>query len=891
LTQIVGQLPPQFERHLRQIKEAINNLSEDRARHALAGALQLELVDAPNVPATLKHLHESCLSPGFRRWLIRPGGVIDRIVRQLTQESDVSDRESLPTFTPDEFLPPSAFQDNNAPTTRELIEDLDFLPELREEAAVLFNSAARPAVKTMSGLIGSGLRDVFDAIRRELQGEGKRLALFVEDVSVMASLDEDILNAVEPNPDPELGQLMAIVGMTETGFRRLPENLVGRTTDIVAVGLDTASEWLANPRELSRFSARYLNVSRLTDDGVNIVAADRLRGTEIAHSACTACPLRESCHSTFGMVSFDGVDVGLFPFTENALHALFAGLNERMPAVRKNPRGLLEHILTPVLRDDRTALLDRAFPRAKLAVELEEPSYWSAFAAKYLGGWSPSEKSRLSRFAQGWVSARNEDGAAEKLQPFLIPLAFSSFTGAVTPGALNQLVAPPPPPTTEVGESEELRALRNEIGRWAEGEPLENDEVPRGLVLDLIKHAIAWDDEVVPVRVYDKLLKNKSYIRFEDQRSRLRAGQVFAFEIHRSEESRSMVEALARWKWEGRESWKFHGGQRHRRVAANWLRRNHALIIDSLVPGDPPGREPAMAHAVRVLAAVTMLRRASDHPPDRPGIVRELLRAQSNVRPPTINGDDENAINQLWTAYPKAREFLLGELSAPQGGTRGGTVFIDPRAILKYANSLHTTENAQPLDSFYSAGSPFWQASYASLEATSRIANLASLLDSRRNALLQLIVRDIRPALMDAQLSPDDLEPSITTYCEQVSALLPVQADSFPKAYPEMDARRTAFNAKGKAWAKALAAAERVVTGENVVGLLLVPIEEIREGVNGIITAHDYLRSLETELTASERRLVADGDPDVLLAELTEVVKEIAGLKIEIDLALPGRID
>jgi hypothetical protein len=892
LTQVVEQLPVAYRRHLRQVEDAIGNLSEDRARHALAGALQLQLVGNAQLPSTLSGLHELCLSPGFRDWLIRPGGVIDRIVRQLTEESDVNDRESLPQFTGDEFRLPSRYQANNAPSTIGLIEDLDYLPEAREEAAQHFNEACRPAVKAMSGLIGSGLRDVFDAIRRDLRQEDRRLIVFVEDVSVMASLDDDVLNAVEPNPDPQLCELTAVVGMTETGYKRLPENLTARMTDVVQVGADAASAWIEAPAELARFSARYLNISRLSVAGTEIVATDRLQGGDVAHSACTACPVHDSCHDTFGAVTFDAVNVGLFPFTETALHRLFRGLDERVAGARKNPRGLLEHILTPVLRDDVEALEDRAFPRQKLAVDLDEPGYWSTFAATYLGGWSAGEQARLRTLAQAWVNATASDDAAVALAPFLQPLGFRPFSASAPPqttrGASSQRVTvrsrshdeterlePTPPAPRE--EPASLRDFRNAIGRWASGDVLDPDDVPRDLVLGFLRTSIAWDDEVVPIRVYDKFVKNRGHLRFEGQKSRTRAGQVVALEIERNEESRGLLEALGRWKWEGRESWAFPSGQRHRRVAARWLRSHRPRIVEALRPPADVGGESAIQVAVRVLAAVAMLRRRSDLPPDRVGVLRELLRPLPNDRPTGLNVDDERAVARLWAAHPSALDFVLSQIDAPQGGVRArGIVYIDPTPILDCAQSVHRHASAAGLDKRYTEGGAFWQGPYTALNGTEAAADLAGHFDPRRTALLQLIARDVRPALMDAGFDPDDLEVSVPAFCAELGTLLQSQAAEFPRNYPDVESRRGAYGTKGRQWAQALAAAKRAAVAEGVVGLLSAPLGTIDEAASAIAAGHTYLGSLDRDLTASETQLIADGDPDALLESIRSALEEIS---------------
>jgi hypothetical protein len=901
LTQIVEQLPNDYRRHLRQIEDAIGNLSEDRARHALAGALQLQLVANNEVPPTLRKLHELCLSPGFREWLIRPSGVIDRIVRQLTEESDVVDRETLPLFTEAEFRLPSRYQANNAPSTVGLIEDLDYLADLREQAAALFNAATRPAVKAMSGLIGTGLRDVFDAIRRELRQEAKRLVLFIEDVTVMASLDDDVLNAVEPNPDPQLCDLVAVVGMTQTGYSRLPENLKGRMTDEVQVGADLANAWLGHPEELARFGARYLNIARLSEAGTRVVAADRRNGADVAHSACTNCPVREACHATFGSVEFDAVQVGLFPFTPTALHRLFGGLNESVAGARKNPRGLLEHILLPVLRDDASALEDGVFPRRKLAVELEEPSYWSSFGAKYLGGWSPSDQTRLRTFAQAWIDARSTDEAAQFLEPFREPLGWRPFSARVDPSERGPQIVPldrdsrrPPQQKHEQERSlsEEppaLRDFRNAIGRWAEGDALDPDDVPRDLVLDFLRNGIGWDDEAVAVRVYDKFVKNKTHLRIEGQKSRQRVGQVVAFEIERSEESRTLLEALGRWKWEGRESWRFAEGQRHRRAAARWLRRHRERLIAALLPPVGLGREHAMEHAVRLLVAVALLRRRTDLPPDRVGIVREILRPLQGDRPTGLSTEDERTVTRLWAAHASMREFVLSELSAPQGGPRGGIVYIDPHPILEYAQSLHRAPATAALDSRYTQGSAFWQGPYTALEGLAElVADVPAQFDVRRTALLQIIARDVQPALLDVGLDAEDLENSLPAYCSDIAKLLQAQAESFPRTYPEVESRRSSYATKGKQWAQALLAAKRAATSEGGVGLLAAPLGQIDEAASAVKVAHTFVTTLERDLTASESHLIADGNPDDLLASIRQFLGDIVNRDPAVTTAVPS---
>ena len=91
-----------------------------------------------------------------------------------------------------------------------------------------FNEALPTAVRELSGLGGTTLREVFDAIRTDLKKSARSLALFIEDVSVMSDLDAEVLRAVEPQSNPKLCPMVAILGMTDVGKGRLRENELGR---------------------------------------------------------------------------------------------------------------------------------------------------------------------------------------------------------------------------------------------------------------------------------------------------------------------------------------------------------------------------------------------------------------------------------------------------------------------------------------------------------------------------------------------------------------------------------------------------------------------------------------------------------------------------------------
>jgi hypothetical protein len=217
------------------------------------------------------------------------------------------------------------------------------------QAAALFNEALRDAVKEMTGLSGTTLRDIFDRIRIDLKAQGKNLALFIEDVSVMSALNEEVFNAVEPVPRGDLCRMIAVLGITDEGWRGLWDNQKERVTYSVGVGKSAVGEWENDPDAVTQFTARYLNTTRLTEDDIKRIAQHRRKGNDVHISACDQCPVCDECHEAFGSVDVGVVRIGTFPFTPNASVRLLANLN-----VQKTPRGLLTQIIQPILEYPRS---------------------------------------------------------------------------------------------------------------------------------------------------------------------------------------------------------------------------------------------------------------------------------------------------------------------------------------------------------------------------------------------------------------------------------------------------------------------------------------------------------------------------------------------------------
>src|ERR1051326_3997523 len=354
LEQMINQLGSEFAVYLTPVQDALSKISDTTARDKLAAELGLELGPRRSdrgrkfLPRDLKNLRETCTSTGFRRWLCREGGVIDQTIKRLTQSSEVIDRESLPKFEQQDFLITDArYKPDNTLGVLELIDAFDDEVEMRLQAAAYFNEALSDALKELTGLSGTTLRDIFDRSRADLKTKGKNLALFIEDVSVMVALNEEVFNAVEPVSRGDLCRMIAVLGVTDEGWRGLWDNQKGRVTYSIGMGRSATGEWRRDVEAVEQFTARYLNTTRLPEDSVKAIAEHRRKGEDVHISACDQCPVSERCHEVFGAVEIGGVKIGMFPFSRQAPVSLLNNLKEHL-AVQKNPRGFLMQIREPV---------------------------------------------------------------------------------------------------------------------------------------------------------------------------------------------------------------------------------------------------------------------------------------------------------------------------------------------------------------------------------------------------------------------------------------------------------------------------------------------------------------------------------------------------------------
>jgi hypothetical protein len=719
------------------------------------------------------------------------------------------------------------------------------------------------------------LQNVFFDIRRDLAKQNKRLALFIEDVSVMSALDKEVVVALEPQAGNDLCDLHVVLGMTDSGLetiRSLPANQLQRATHIFSVS-QSETQWGEDADELARFTARYLNTIRLSQNGVKEVATLRRGGTDVSVSACDKCPfdIAEECHKRFGSVELENnTRVGLFPFTLQTPRQWLHLFDTQGPAgFGRTPRALIMQLLLPAL--DFPERIPQNFPPPSITLAPAALSYWTSFEEQYCGGWPGDERRRLQRLAAAWIDAHDAHEAAQQLAPLCAALAFPKFTHKVV--APQRPTSTPPPTHFTAPQLAQtpaaLTKLLVNMEQWMAGKPLHDDVEPRQLLYDLVKSSIRWPDVTqVPPKERQRLLKDKGIIQIEGQKSRA-SGAVMQFS--RDEETADLIRALARFHHLGKDSWNFEDAERSKRTIAIWLRRNSSRIVNALCPRGL-AVDDAIAAAVEFLAVAYVLGQRKRLPiEDLPDFVATLLQDFPIELPQRFSAEGAALASYLQRQHSVVRDFLVQELNLPQGAVASCN-FIDPRKLVRFARETAGTLQIRRLPEDYHRD--FWGQRYQMLRP---VPATDTVWQAERDGL-----QDLRGAITSVLQSDEDPETALAAYCNELVDIRKVQQDTrYPLPHSEFDAQwtRRVYSQRCDVWCNELRRSQEVINETTDTAIALHAPETLRELQIAIRVAEDYLDQLIAQVRRHLELVVEEGDPDELLARITNALGKIVALK------------
>ncbi len=714
LEQLVDQLP-EYERFLAEVKGAIAQISADQARYQLSFHISVALKglkENGKLPDDLTCIHQLFQDIRMTELMCRTGSTIDNNIQRLINESEVQTRESLPMFTAEDFDFRGRQRGQSVDTLMlDLLEDEE---TLRNECATIVNSVLREALANVTGIKGQTLHEVFRGIRRAMKQTGEELALFIEDVSTMSILDEELVNALEPQGDTDLCKMLSVLGMTIPAYNRLQENKKDRITLALEIQGDIGNVGsLTDANEVDRFVARYLNALRVGDSQISVLAEDRRRINEVQHSACDGCGLKEKCFGAFSSVTFGEVEIGLYPLAPGTASRLLEGLD--IVNSSRNPRGLLRHIVLPLL--ETLGNVSRSSPSLGINIKPQLPTDLSLASQTVLGGWSSTQRNQLSYVSWYWSGQHSISDSRATIESMLPWFGLPRFSGASqsSPPIKKPTVTLPEKvtvsnPTVSDHPKQEAPAVtaalqdaRQRLQLWFDqNRKLTKDAEYRELLIEVVKASLNEENSRYPSFAMQEFSTTGSpplttrNIQIEDMDSNPAGGTKARFFFPRNQSTYDLLNALLDYKNLGQSrSWKFEGGINQKRIYARWLLHNREKMLQSYDVTTVSAKDVQRIAAAFLIIALRFCRR-STLPSDTSGAV-ESISSFEVIEPLTLTPIAKKLASDVVLRVPKIRQFLFRQLSVPQGGTRNLN-FIDSRVIQEAIAQFRSDANLPTID-------------------------------------------------------------------------------------------------------------------------------------------------------------------------------------------------
>jgi len=680
LEQLVSQLP-EYENYLSDIQSAIQQVSSDLARRTLAFQISNTLyTEQDNRPRKLKLLHSLFNDNGYLDWLCRDEGGIAKNISRLTSGSDQKDRESLPQFIAEDFKLAINIKSG---VDQNLIEELIDDPSLREIAAQEVNKHLRTSITALTGLRGQTLHDVFRKIREGMKVNGEDLALFIEDVSTLSVLDEELVNVLEPQNDNKLCNLISVLGMTTPAYNRLPTNLQGRIDKTYELTSDGIIGLQQDEEYTDKFIARYMNALRADPIELGSLALDVRQYGEQQRSACDSCQIKESCFESFGSVKLGDIEVGLNPFTPGTATRLLEGLSE--PYGLRTPRILLLMILLPLL--EAVPKHFKNYPGINVDVTPRQPSDLFNEESKYLSGWSSTDKNKISFFSYYWTGESLLVRSVAKLARILPWFGLQKFTADIKKTeetkpertlTLKPTEEKPVSPETQIPIA--FTRMMERLDSWYQkNESLQSDSDFRELIVKVIKESIPLEEYRNPSSRTRRLTTlGTGNIYIEGMVAKPRKSQ---FIFNRDQSTYDLLRTLLVFEHLGKRSWNFNGSESQRIIYANWLSENRERIVSSYNT-EKSDKNEAVKIAVIFLVMAYRFSERKNLPSNISSSI-ELLLNFSPKNSKMFTDDGDRLLADMGQRIIEIREFLTSELSVPQGNS-ASINYIDPTKFIEY---------------------------------------------------------------------------------------------------------------------------------------------------------------------------------------------------------------
>lgn len=865
LEQLVAQLP-EYGQYLDKIRAAIDGVSGEAAQRRLYAEMHLSLFAIKaDAPKRVRSLDEVFNDNGTVRRLCRSGGAIDKNIRRLTEQSNTADRETLPPFLAADFeFAPNARVSFDEDLKLRLQDDED----VRQRCADHANSVLRQAIAGLTGLRGHTLHEIFRSIRAEMGRRGEVLAIFIEDVSTLSVLDEELVNALQPQNDPELCPLVGVMGMTEPAYDRLPDNLRERVSRVVTLTQDSGfrdSDSIDGATDL--FVARYLNALRAGPEQIGTLADDVRHHEEQRRSACTECTIRDQCFSAFGSVRLGESEVGLYPLSSGAAWRLLDGQNDE--ALLRTPRTLLQHVVLELLKKVVTGFQG---PSIGLAVQPRSPQDLASEGELMLGGWSADQRSRLSYLLYYWTGMESLSKGAAPLQPMLPWFRHSPFNKVADsprpaqPATPARQSAPPEPAPPSPKYEDAIRRL----DEWfQQGQALKTDTEFRNLLVGVIKNSLPLEEVRVPSEAMRKRSKaiDASNVEIEGGRSPAVSTKA-KFGFRRSQAVYDLLKDLVAFKHLGQDSWRFAGGAEARRRYAAWLEANSGELVQSYDVGKSD-RAAALGYGIRFLRLAYRFTQRKDLPSETAASVRQIVEftpeavATYSQAAQTLAADLPQRVREL-------RDEVLEELAVRQGG--GGLNFIDPCLLVEHLSRNPSDTTLGEID-----GDAVLR-DYPSIGKLAKTdwARLDSVLE-KEHAGLREKVQSLESLLRHWGISAEPLQGGVKEYLECAREVIKA-CEAAKHTIGDVALQAQILGLTAAKITPHVAAVENAirVLEQDASSVLSLDFGDLNKTVDFIVLSDKAMRSLDDRLSHSLGEVLTEGDVTARCQDAVDATRRLS---------------
>lgn len=614
------------EIEIKKLLEANSNLSSEKLSYMINLAFATEILSEEDEECILKSRERKLLAsfiqdPNVQEQLLFiENGPIERIKSKLKNENVNEVKEIDITFNERDFNCEFGsdldryISENAAKHTIKCHERLIENEKFKINAIAYLNSKLDTVIQSCIKLNSQDFSEIFLNIRRKLKLQGKKLTLFIEDLTSFTGIDKALVEILitEHGNDNGLCRILSVVGVTEAYYKsHFPSNIKSRITGRVII--DEESIFSKNEDVLD-IVARYLNSIYIDRKKLEIWVENGASDSELP----IANKYMEHEWSSYRM---DNRIFTLFPFNDNALISLYKTLED------KTPRMLLKEIIKKVIHDyvndsDNFPYSDKIFKGVFKVPVWNMPLHEQILHKEVQG----ENFERLSCFMRVWGNgtaySNNENGkeflsgvskeAYEFFRlPFIKGVPIDSSKAPVnkpiekktenedtkkvertlknnldnrvkeklsfTKTDKEQRSIPKPEMPKKIDQNREKynKALETLNNWFNDKDVLMNHRTYREDICRLIKTTIDWDMEDISRLVIEStFVLGKFHI--EGQTVRITEGYV----LNRTKENYYLLQAICAWRNLGKKSWGFEEAAGYLENVTNWVMKNRDKLIE-----------------------------------------------------------------------------------------------------------------------------------------------------------------------------------------------------------------------------------------------------------------------------------------------------------------------